>query len=151
MRRCLAFSRKWVGNHFYMAKWTLIYIFGSSYASYIQTSIASGPGKCHECPEDLVSSGRCEIPSTRLIWRGRWSERASLSTKDDICLDSTGQVMFQLHVSKSAKFFLHKVMSQQELHLPCPAGSVTYSRPPTLIALGPKKSRGLCLGCCTQH
>ena len=22
--RCLAFSRKWVGNHFYMAKWTLI-------------------------------------------------------------------------------------------------------------------------------
>ena len=23
--RCLAFSRKWVGNHFYMAKWTLMY------------------------------------------------------------------------------------------------------------------------------
>ena len=26
--RFLAFSRKWVGNHFYMAKWTLIYGFG---------------------------------------------------------------------------------------------------------------------------
>ena len=24
--RCIAFSRKWTGNHFYMAKWTLIYL-----------------------------------------------------------------------------------------------------------------------------
>ena len=25
LSRCLAFSRNWVGNHYYMAKWTLIY------------------------------------------------------------------------------------------------------------------------------
>ena len=42
--------------------------------------------------QDLVSSGRCEIQSTRLIWSGRWSERASCFTKVDICSDSTWHV-----------------------------------------------------------
>ena len=37
VRRCLAFSRKWVGNHFYMAKWTLIYPY-SNYSSSISPS-----------------------------------------------------------------------------------------------------------------
>ena len=34
--RCLAFSRKWVGNQFHMAKWTLIY-------RVVEGSCGSGP------------------------------------------------------------------------------------------------------------
>ena len=32
--RCLTFSRKWVGNHFYMAKWTLMHGVGNKERDY---------------------------------------------------------------------------------------------------------------------
>ena len=55
--RCLAISRNWIGNHFYMAKWNLIYLFyrsetksqlfqslvvGTHWIKYIKTIINYG-------------------------------------------------------------------------------------------------------------